>query len=156
MPRIIYGTRNGISGFPNKPLPKWVRYLLYLPGKNLTPLKERIMLIDKEEEILPGVKVFSAPGHTPGHMVISFQSGGKQLLYTADTVLHPLHLDRPDWVPVYDILPDLALKSKNLIFDFAAETSSMVLGQHFPPFRNLGYIAKQEIGWAWQPIEIKV
>jgi glyoxylase-like metal-dependent hydrolase (beta-lactamase superfamily II) len=119
----------------------------------LPALKERIVLIDKEEEVLPGVEVLFAPGHTPGHMVISFKSEGQQLLYTADTVLHPLHLNRPDWTPVYDILPELAEGSKHRIFDLAAETNSFVLGQHFPPFPNLGHVIKQEIGWAWQPIE---
>jgi glyoxylase-like metal-dependent hydrolase (beta-lactamase superfamily II) len=121
--------------------------------KKLTPLKERMLLIEKEKEILPGVEVLFAPGHTPGHMVVSFKSEGEQLLYTGDTVLHPLHLERPDWLPVYDILPELASVSKSHIFNLAAATKSLVLGQHFPPFPNLGYIVKREIGWTWQPIE---
>lgn len=121
--------------------------------EKLTPLKEKIVLIEKEEEVLPGVDVLFAPGHTPGHMVVSFRSEGEQLLYTADTVLHPLHLERPDWIPIYDIFPDLAQVSKKHIFDLAATTKSLVLGQHFPPFPNLGYISKKEFGWAWQPIE---
>jgi glyoxylase-like metal-dependent hydrolase (beta-lactamase superfamily II) len=121
--------------------------------QKLTPLKDRMLLIEKEKEILPGVEVLFAPGHTPGHMVVSFKCEGEQLLYTGDTVLHPLHLERPDWLPVYDILPELAGASKNHIFDLAAATKSLVLGQHFPPFPNLGYIVKKEIGWTWQPIE---
>jgi glyoxylase-like metal-dependent hydrolase (beta-lactamase superfamily II) len=121
--------------------------------EKLTPLKERMILIEKEQEILPGVEVIFAPGHTPGHMVVSFTSEGQQILYTADTALHPLHLDRPDWLPVFDILPELASVSKNYIFDMAAETKSLVLGQHFPPFPNIGYIIKKEIGWTFQPIE---
>jgi glyoxylase-like metal-dependent hydrolase (beta-lactamase superfamily II) len=120
--------------------------------QKLAPLREKIILLEKEKEILPGVDVLFAPGHTPGHMVVSFRSEGEQLLYTADTVLHPLHLERPDWFPVFDILPDLASVSKNHIFDLAATTKSLVLGQHFPPFPNLGYIVKKETGWAWQPI----
>jgi glyoxylase-like metal-dependent hydrolase (beta-lactamase superfamily II) len=120
--------------------------------QKLTPLKDKIVLLQEEKEVLPGVEVLFAPGHTPGHMVISFRSEGEQLLYTADTVLHPLHLERPDWFPVYDILPEVAKVSKKHIFDLAAETQSMVLGQHFPPFPNVGHIVKQEPGWKWQPI----
>jgi glyoxylase-like metal-dependent hydrolase (beta-lactamase superfamily II) len=120
--------------------------------QKLAPLREKIILLEKEKEILRGVDVLFAPGHTPGHMVVSFKSEDAQLLYTADTVLHPLHLERPDWFPVFDILPDLASVSKNHIFDLAATTKSLVLGQHFPPFPNLGYIVKKETGWAWQPI----
>lgn len=120
--------------------------------QKLTPLRDRILLIEKEQEVLPGVDVLFAPGHTPGHMVISFKSDSQQLLYTADTVLHPLHLERPDWFPVFDILPELAGESKKNIFDLAALTKSLVLGQHFPPFPNLGLVVKNEIGWTWQPI----
>lgn len=121
--------------------------------QKLTPLQERTVLIEKEKEIMPGVDVIFASGHTPGHMVVSFKSEGEQLLYTGDTVLHPLHLERPDWLPIYDILPELASLSKSHIFDLAAATKSLVLGQHFPPFPNLGYVVKKEIGWTWQPIQ---
>ena len=123
--------------------------------QKLTPLQDRMVLLEQEEEVFPGVKVIFAPGHTPGHMVVSFTSRGEQIMYTADTVLHPLHLERPDWVPIYDILPEIANTSKHRIFDLAAQTNSLVLGQHFPPFPNLGHIRKQEAGWIWQPIGTK-
>jgi glyoxylase-like metal-dependent hydrolase (beta-lactamase superfamily II) len=123
--------------------------------QKLTPLRDKIIFVDKEEEILPGVGVLFAPGHTPGHMVVSFQSEAEQLLYTADTVLHPLHLEKPDWIPVFDIFPERAQVSKQRIFDLAASTKSLVLGQHFPPFPNLGYIRKKDLGWSWEPIATK-
>ena len=122
--------------------------------EKLIPLKEKIVLLEAEQEVMPGVRVISAPGHTPGHMVIAFESQGRQLLYTGDTVLHPLHLEHPDWLPIFDILPDLASVSKKRIFDMAASTQSLVLGQHFPPFPNLGHILKKENGWQWQPLAL--
>jgi glyoxylase-like metal-dependent hydrolase (beta-lactamase superfamily II) len=120
--------------------------------KNLAPLADHIVLLEHEEEILPGVSVLFAPGHTPGHMVVSFTSGGERLLCSGDTALHPLHLDHPDWLPVFDVLPEPAAASKRRIFDLAASTGSLVLGQHFPPFPNLGHVVGKEIGWEWQPI----
>jgi glyoxylase-like metal-dependent hydrolase (beta-lactamase superfamily II) len=120
--------------------------------QKLAPLKEKIVLLEREEEVLPGVSVLFAPGHTPGHMAISFTSDGERLLYSGDTVLYPLHLEHPDWLPIYDILPEPAAASKHRIFDLAASTQSWVLGQHFPPFPNLGHVVKKEIGWEWQPI----
>ena len=120
--------------------------------QKLTPLKEKTILVEQEGEIVPGVGVLFAPGHTPGHMIVFVRSGDTLLLYTADTVLHPLHLERPDWIPIFDILPAQAERSKHHIFDLAAVTKSLVLGQHFPPFPNLGYIIKQEFGWKWQPV----
>jgi glyoxylase-like metal-dependent hydrolase (beta-lactamase superfamily II) len=119
---------------------------------NLGPIRERCIFLDRESEILPGVRVIPAPGHTPGHLTVAFDSGRQQMLYIADTVLQPLHLEFPDWLPIYDIIPEKAAKSKKKVFDWAANEHALVLGQHFPPFPSLGYIRKQATGWLWEPI----
>jgi glyoxylase-like metal-dependent hydrolase (beta-lactamase superfamily II) len=121
---------------------------------NLEPLQNQVTLLDHEGEVVPGVGVIPAPGHTPGHMVVSFSSGGERLLYIGDTVLYPLHLEHPDWLPIYDIIPEKAATSKRLIFDLAAEEGAWVIGQHFPPFPSLGHVVKKGEGWDWQPIEM--
>lgn len=123
--------------------------------KHLQPVQDRVNLVTDESELLPGIHVFAAPGHTPGHMVVSFSSGGEQLLYVGDSVLHPLHLEHPSWLPIYDILPEKAAASKRRIFDYAADEQAWVIGQHFPPFPSLGHIAKMGQRWRWQPIEIR-
>jgi glyoxylase-like metal-dependent hydrolase (beta-lactamase superfamily II) len=120
---------------------------------NLSPIKDKTILLDQEEEILPGVSVLFASGHTPGHMVVSFVSDNQRLLYIGDTVLHPLHLEHPDWLPVFDILPESAAISKQRIFDLAASSNCWVVGQQFPLFPSLGHVIKKEVGWEWQPIK---
>lgn len=122
--------------------------------EKLTPIKSKTVLIEHEEEILPGVSVLFSPGHTPGHMAISFTSLGEQLLYTGDVALHPIHLAHPDWLAVFDIIPEMAIASRRRIFDLAAATGCWVIGQQFPPFPSLGRVKKQEIGWEWQPIQL--
>jgi glyoxylase-like metal-dependent hydrolase (beta-lactamase superfamily II) len=124
-----------------------------LARENLEPIQDRLNLLDHESEILPGIRVIAAPGHTPGHMVVSISSGNEQLLYIGDTVLYPLHLEHPDWTPIYDIMPEKAAASKRRIFDLAAFEKALVIGQHFPPFPSLGYVVKKGEGWQWQPIE---
>ena len=122
--------------------------------EKLTSLKNMTVPLERDEEILSGVSVLLAPGHTPGHMVVSYASEGERLLYTGDTVLHPLHLEHPDWLPVFDILPESAARSKQYIFDLAVSTRCWVMGQQFPPFPSLGHVLKKDIGWEWQPIEL--
>ena len=124
--------------------------------EKLTPIKAKTILLDQEGEILPGVNVYFTPGHTPGHMVASFSSQNEQLIYIGDTVLHPLHLDHPDWLPVYDILPEEASASKHYLFDLVADSKCWVIGQHFPPFPSLGHIIKKGTGWEWQPLVINL
>lgn len=131
-------------------------WMTELARAKLTPLKAKMVMIEQEGEILPGVSVLFAPGHTPGHMVVSFESEGKRLLYIGDTVLHPLHLEHPDWLPVFDVHQDQAAISKRRIFDLVASTGTLVMGQHFPPFPNLGHVVKIGGGWEWQPIEPEI
>jgi len=139
--------------FSEKAISQGWEWMADFARAKLTPIKAKTIMLDQEAEILPGVSVLFAPGHTPGHMVVSFSSQGERLLYTGDTVLHPLHLEHPDWLPVFDVLPESAAASKSRIFDLAASTQCWVIGQQFPPFPSLGHVVKQKIGWEWQPIE---
>lgn len=79
-------------------------------------------------------------------------SGDERLVYASDTVLHPLHLEHPDWLPIFDILPSEAAVSKRRIFDLVADERSWVIGQHFSPFPSLGHVIKKGEGWQWRPI----
>ena len=127
-----------------------------LARRVLGGIREQVTLVDREGEIVPGISVLFAPGHTPGQVVASVSSEGERLLYTADVVLHPLHLEPTDWTPVYDLLPDEAAASKRRIYDLAAESGALVLGQHFHPFPSLGLVVKTEAGWRWTPNEIGI
>lgn len=120
--------------------------------KNLEPLRHRVHLVTGIHEIAPGIRAVPAPGHTPGHIVVEVASAGQRLLYIGDAVLHPLHLAHPDWLPIFDILPEEAAASKRRIFDQAAAGRTLVLGQHFSPFPSLGYVHKNGSGWQWQPV----
>ena len=124
--------------------------------RNLEPLRDRLTLIDDGFEVVPGIRAIATPGHTPGHIALSITSDGEQLLHVSDAVLYPLHLEYPEWTPVFDVSPEEAAASKRRIFDLAAEEEALVFAHHFPPFPNLGHILKKkEEGWLWQPIEIR-
>ena len=123
--------------------------------RNLEPLRDRLTLIDDGFEVVPGIRAIATPGHTPGHIALSITSDGEQLLHVSDAVLYPLHLEYPEWTPVFDVSPEEAAASKRWIFDLAAEEEALVFAHHFPPFPNLGHILKKEEGWLWQPIEIR-
>ena len=125
---------------------------VHVARRYLAPIQERVHLLEGESQIVPGVRAIPAPGHTPGHMAVSVSCGDEQLMYIGDTVVHPLHLEQPDCVPIYDILPEEAAASKRRIFDLAVAKKAEVMGQHFPPFPSLGTVVKNGQGWLWQPI----
>ena len=137
--------------FSDSTFEKTNEFFIKTAREQLNPIKDRIIFLEEESEVLNDISVLFAPGHTPGHMVVVFASGKKKLFYVADTVLYPLHLEYPDWVPIYDILPEKAAMSKNRIFNLVAEEEALVIGQHFTPFPSLGKVVKKERGWLWVP-----
>ena len=126
--------------------------MVTIARQNLTPLQTRLTLMDDGLEIVPGIRAVASPGHTPGHIAVSITSDGEHLLHISDVVLYPLHLEYPEWLPVFDILPVQAATSKHNIFNRAAEENALVFAHHFPPFPNLGYVRASETGWKWEPI----
>jgi glyoxylase-like metal-dependent hydrolase (beta-lactamase superfamily II) len=127
-------------------------FFVNVAREQLSPVKDRLVFLEEESEILSGVNVVAAPGHTPGHIVVSFSSKNRQLYYTADTVLYPLHLEYPDWLSVYDVIPEEAEISKRKIFDMVANSNALVIGQHFVPFPSVGSVVTKDNGWLWKPV----
>lgn len=121
--------------------------------KNLPPIRDRLHLVDRETEILPGIWALSAPGHTPGHMALAVSSKGEQLLCVSDAVLHPIHLEHPEWCAVVDLDPGQVEATRHKILTRAATDNALVLAFHFP-FPGLGRVVPSAERWHWQPIEI--
>jgi glyoxylase-like metal-dependent hydrolase (beta-lactamase superfamily II) len=97
------------------------------------------------------VRILATPGHTEGHIAVAVESGGERLLYISDAALHPIHLEHPDWHPVFDRDPELAAKSRRRLFDDAADQNTLVVAFHFPPFPSLGRVERRGRGRTWLP-----
>ncbi|MBN2186266.1 MAG: MBL fold metallo-hydrolase [Dehalococcoidia bacterium] len=126
--------------------------LLGYARKNLPPIQNQLYLVDRETEILPGIKAIAAPGHTMGHMALAVSSEGQQLLCVSDTVLHPIHLERPEWYAVVDLAPQQVEATRRRILTWAATENALVVAFHFP-FPGLGHVVQRAEAWQWQPIE---
>jgi glyoxylase-like metal-dependent hydrolase (beta-lactamase superfamily II) len=119
--------------------------------QKLLPLSGRFRLVDEETEITPGIFTIPFPGHTSGHLVIAIRSEGKELLYIADAMLHPLHVDHPDWCASHwaDLNWEGVIHSRRELYEHAASNHSLVLAFHFAPFPSLGHIERSGEGWRW-------
>jgi len=120
--------------------------LLKFARDNLPPIQGKIDLFDREKEIVPGIRAVTAPGHTPGHMALEISSEGEQLLCTADLVLHPIHLEHPEWHAVVDFVPEQVVATRRRILNWAAARKALVLAFHFP-FPGLGHVIQKGEGW---------
>lgn len=120
--------------------------------QNLLSIQDRVELIDREGEILPGVEVVAAPGHTVGHMAVAFHSGGEQLLCLGDAAIHPIHTVCPAWHTDFDVAPEQAVRSRSQLLERAVADGALLFAPHFP-FPGVGPVARIEGGWLWQPME---
>jgi len=126
--------------------------ILKFAHNNLPPIQGQLDLVDHETEIVPGIHALAAPGHTLGHVALAISSGDEQLLCISDAVLHPIHLEQPEWHAVVDFAPHELVATRRRLLNKAVAEKSLVLAFHFP-FPGLGHVAQMGEVWQWQPIE---
>jgi glyoxylase-like metal-dependent hydrolase (beta-lactamase superfamily II) len=119
--------------------------------KNLPAIQERVQLVEDGEEILPGIQVLETFGHTPGHMGLEIQSQGEVFLHLADSALHELHVEHPDWFAPVDMQPEQMVATRYKCLERAASNGAKVLFYHFD-FPGMGYVLKDEGTWRWKSI----
>ena len=109
-------------------------------------------MFEGEKEVVPGVHVIPAPGHTPGHVALVISSSKEQLLHLEDSVLHPMHLEHPAWRNAFDLNQDDAATTQRRLFDRAAPDNAIVLAYHFP-FPGIGSVKTSANAWKWESLK---
>jgi glyoxylase-like metal-dependent hydrolase (beta-lactamase superfamily II) len=127
-----------------------IQAILSSAEKNLPPIENHLDLVEDGDEIAPGIHVHAAPGHTPGHMALSIRSEGEQFFYLVDTLIHPIHVEQPDWVSAADMLPEETVVTRRKLLGRAASEQALVHVFHFP-FPGLGHVVLHDGGWRWRP-----
>ena len=141
------------SGHAEKILDEHIReMLLKYAREKLPPVREQLDLVKDGEEIVNGIRAIAAPGHTPGHMVLSVYSEGEELLCVSDMILHPIHLEYPEWFAAVDVSQEQVVATRRQLLNMAATKKALVIAFHFP-FPGLGYVVMKGQAWQWQPLE---
>ena len=130
-----------------KTAPEWA---VKTAQRILPALSEKMSVIEGQGTVVPGIDILPAPGHTFGHVAVEIMSEGEQLIYLADTALHPIHLEYPHWTAVVDQLPKQTVQTRLALYERAAQLESLVLLFHFHPFPSLGHIVKDGNSWRWK------
>ena len=85
--------------------------------------------VEGDVEILPGVELIVAPGHTRHMQCVRISGGGKTLFFIADLVPTSAHLPYP-WVMGYDLYPLTTLENKKKWLPRAAREEWIVVFPH--------------------------
>ena len=115
-------------------------------------IKDRVTLVEGEEEIVPGIWLEATHGHTPGHVMISIAAGDQTVYNISDLMVDPLFITHPEWAPAIDMDAGRADATRRRFFARAAEEKALIFAHHLGPFPNLGRSVAENDSWQWQPI----
>ena len=118
----------------------------------LPPLKKQVDLVERETDVVPGVRLLPAPGHTPGQMAVLVSSGKEQFLNLADSVIHPLCFEHADWRTMFDLAPDTAAETRRQLVDRASAEGFPVMAFHFPSAKAGRIVSRGANRWGWEPL----
>jgi glyoxylase-like metal-dependent hydrolase (beta-lactamase superfamily II) len=114
------------------------------PIENLTPLenaRDRVVLIEGNAQIAPGLHARLTGGHTRGHLAFLFESGGAAALCIGDLCPTTAHLRR-EWCLAYDTHLLDTRRNKPQLLSEAAGGQWWVLWPHDPKVAA-GRVARQ-------------
>ena len=115
----------------------------------VVPNWKNVLPVAGEDEVVPGIRFISAPGHTAGHTAFHLSSGNEQLLISNDTVYMPaLVAAHPEWQGAYDQDGQKAVETRKRLMDRVIADKMMICGTHFP-WPGVGRIAKEGAGYAF-------
>jgi glyoxylase-like metal-dependent hydrolase (beta-lactamase superfamily II) len=117
-------------------------------------LGDRFEFVQPDAELVPGIRLLAAFGHTPGHLAVEVASSDASVIYLSDAVFHPLHVEHPDWLPAtrYLVDPEQFQATARRLLAYAVAKNALVLGMHFSPFPSLGHIVETDEGLEFQPV----
>lgn len=102
-------------------------------------------------ELLPGLSIELAPGHTPGHSCFVVRSGGDTAVLIGDVVhLAAVQLPRPETTMHYDCDPELATLTRKRVLGRCAAETVLVMGSHLPS-PGVGRIEVDGAGYRFVP-----
>jgi glyoxylase-like metal-dependent hydrolase (beta-lactamase superfamily II) len=112
---------------------------------------DRLRAFEDDAEILPGVRIIDAAGHTPGHSAVLLESLGERLLCVGDLFYDPLQLSHPQWCTPWDHDTVQAVRTRRRLLNRAAREHLLTQAYHLP-FPGLGTITRHGEAYRWEPL----
>lgn len=82
-------------------------------------------------DLMEGVRLDPAPGHTPGSTAITVESDGERAMFVGDVVHHPLQVWNPGWNSIFCEDAAQARASRRAVLERAADLEAILVPAHF-------------------------
>lgn len=83
------------------------------------------------DEIFPGVRAWTTPGHTEGHTAYVISAGGRRLIAFGDVFHVPDQFARPDWTCAMDADPERARRTRLALTAELTRPDTLAFATHF-------------------------
>jgi glyoxylase-like metal-dependent hydrolase (beta-lactamase superfamily II) len=114
--------------------------------------KNMCTMVSGEKEVIPGVRIIPAFGHSPGHSAYHIASGKDQFFYLGDTAnIQALFVPNPQWHVFYDQDGPMAEASRRRLFDRLVAEKAVACCTHFA-WPSMGRISKDGKGYAYHAV----
>ena len=112
----------------------------------------RLQPIGADGEIVPGVRSWATPGHTPGHTSYVVESKGARMIVIGDLIhVAAVQLDDPTVTIEFDSDSKAAEAMRLKVFAQAAKDGALVAAAHLQ-FPGIGHLAVHGKGYGWEPV----
>jgi glyoxylase-like metal-dependent hydrolase (beta-lactamase superfamily II) len=110
--------------------------------EKVLPLADRFERISGETEVVSGIHVQPAPGHTPGHAIVRADG----IAVIGDLAAHELQLADPDFVFVNDMDAGAAAATRRRLVSELADEGVAVIAGHY---HGVGRFERAGKGFRW-------
>jgi len=112
----------------------------------------RLQPVAADGEIVPGVRAWGTPGHTPGHTSYVVESKGVRLIVTGDLIhVAAVQLEDPTVTVAFDSNTQAAEAQRQKVFAQAARERTLIAAAHLQ-FPGIGHLVASGKGYAYEPV----
>jgi glyoxylase-like metal-dependent hydrolase (beta-lactamase superfamily II) len=121
-------------------------------AETLLKIRDQVIRVPVNEEIIPGIQLVPAPGHRSDHTGLLVESNGEALLHVVDSIRHPIQMANPNLYSYIDSYGDVVAKTNRKLLKLAIEKNAILFGAHLT-FPAIGRVTKKgEDWWAWEAL----
>ncbi|CVI54323.1 MBL fold metallo-hydrolase [Agrobacterium leguminum] len=118
-------------------------------AEEVVRLYPRLQAIDGEREIAPGVSIIDLTGHTPGHIGVRIEDGGKSLIMVSDMIFPVVHPAATDVFFLFEQDRAAAKAMRDRFLPRAASEGALIAATHMP-FPGLGRVVSDRGQMRWE------